>query len=502
MNSINIYDLTGLFIRQVSETPTGIDRVDLEYARFLLYKYADNTIFIKQHRGKLIVLPPNDSRALIQHLELHWANNTSETQSSDENNAQSDSSLSFRIDHYGLWEPDLDMFFSMPFAERFNFLLKHNLRINLGNEFQWVDSGPTFLRRLSILIASSSRVTCQALIKIGRFVGILLHTKNIKTAFLTSFRNRQKETHLKDYIEDNYSDLSNTRFNYIYISYTRVHPLAPLKNLKKICEISYIFYLHDFNQIDYPEYFPSNRDDMITALDGIMDLNPDLVVNSELTKKGLENYCNTRNSSYRSVITASIGVENTFLSNSVDKETTINQPYFVVVSTIEPKKNHLLLLNIWRDLVLNESEYIPHLYIVGKRGWENENVIDMIERCRPIQDYVHELSDLKDSELISLVSGARALLFPSFTEGWGMPLVEALSLGTPVICSDISAFVEAGQNIPDYIEPIDGVRWRDTIIDYCKPESSLRSAQLDRISNFRPPTWKEHFALVENLFRP
>ena len=241
---------------------------------------------------------------------------------------------------------------------------------------------------------------------------------------------------------------------------------------------------------------------MIAALDGIMSLNPKLIVNSTFTRNGLDAYCKNRNSSYQSVVTACIGVEDTFLPASSGQESTITQPYFVVVSTIEPRKNHLLLLNIWRELALNNSDYLPHLFIVGKRGWENENVIDMMERCGPIQEYVHEQSGLKDSELINLISGAKALLFPSFTEGWGMPLVEALSLGTPVICSDIPAFFEAGQNIPDYIHPLDGLRWRDTIVDYCKPESSLRNAQLDRISSFQPPTWEDHFTKVDNLFYP
>ncbi len=77
-----------------------------------------------------------------------------------------------------------------------------------------------------------------------------------------------------------------------------------------------------------------------------------------------------------------------------------------------------------------------------------------------------------------------------------MPLVEALTLDTPVICSDIPAFHESGQEIPDYIHPIDGRKWMETVIDYCSVDSEMREAQLQRMKGFKPPGWDEHFKQV------
>lgn len=56
------------------------------------------------------------------------------------------------------------------------------------------------------------------------------------------------------------------------------------------------------------------------------------------------------------------------------------------------------------------------------------------------------------------------MLFPSFVEGWGMPLVEALAMKIPVICSDIEAFRESGQMLAKYISPIDAKCWQNEII--------------------------------------
>ena len=112
-------------------------------------------------------------------------------------------------------------------------------------------------------------------------------------------------------------------------------------------------------------------------------------------------------------------------------------PYFVVLGTIEPRKNHLLLLNIWRRLA-EQQRSPPKLVIIGTRGWENEQVLDVLDRSVLVRPHVVEGSGMGDRGLMRLLANARALLMPSFAEGYGLPVVEALSLGTPVVASDIA----------------------------------------------------------------
>jgi glycosyltransferase involved in cell wall biosynthesis len=81
----------------------------------------------------------------------------------------------------------------------------------------------------------------------------------------------------------------------------------------------------------------------------------------------------------------------------------------------------------------------PRLVLIGQRGWETENAIDMLERCPTLRGVVFERANVPDVEAARLVKGARALLLPSFAEGFGFPLVEALALGVPVLCSDLAA---------------------------------------------------------------
>jgi glycosyltransferase involved in cell wall biosynthesis len=177
----------------------------------------------------------------------------------------------------------------------------------------------------------------------------------------------------------------------------------------------------------------------------------------------------------------------------------VRSPYFVVLGTIEPRKNHLLLLALWRHLAKQLGEKTPQLVVVGRRGWECEQVVDMLERCKAIHLHLLEVNNATDEQVVSLLKGARALLMPSYAEGFGMPVQEALALGTPVISSPLPAIREFAGEIPDYAEPHDGMRWEELIRSYAVDSSPERQAQLERLKSFKDMTWPEHFALVEEF---
>ena len=167
-------------------------------------------------------------------------------------------------------------------------------------------------------------------------------------------------------------------------------------------------------------------------------------------------------------------------------------PYFVFLGTIEPRKNHLLPLHVWRRLVERHGPAAPRLVLAGRRGWENEQVVDMIERCAALHGVVEERTDLSDAQTGALLRGARALLLPSFAEGYGLPVAEALAAGTPVLCSPLPAMREVGGGVPEYLDPLDGPAWMKAIEDYAAPGSPRRAAQLERLAGWRAPGWDDH----------
>ncbi|WP_420384406.1 glycosyltransferase family 4 protein [Novosphingobium sp.] len=170
--------------------------------------------------------------------------------------------------------------------------------------------------------------------------------------------------------------------------------------------------------------------------------------------------------------------------------------WFITVGTIEGRKNHLLLLQTWQALAQIMGAATPLLVIVGQRGWEAQATHAMLDHDPQIRAHVIEHGRADDAMLATLITGARALLMPSFAEGFGLPVIEALDLGTPVIASDLPVFREITGTIPTYLDPADAPGWLATIQAFCGP-CPERERQLCAIAGYRAPVWPDHFAAVE-----
>jgi glycosyltransferase involved in cell wall biosynthesis len=178
-----------------------------------------------------------------------------------------------------------------------------------------------------------------------------------------------------------------------------------------------------------------------------------------------------------------------------------DRPTFVTIGTIEGRKNHLLLLKVWSRLIDRLGSQAPQLLIIGQRGWEVEPVFKLLDNSEQLRGHVIEINRCSDDELAQHLITARALLFPSFVEGYGLPLIEAFGRGVPVIASDLPVFREIASDIPSYLSPSDEPGWEAAILDYSTPESAARAAQVDRIRSFRQPEWNRHFDIVERWLR-
>ena len=253
--------------------------------------------------------------------------------------------------------------------------------------------------------------------------------------------------------------------------------------------------IHDLIPLQHPEFARAGHADRhrrrIATTASLADA---IVVNSAATGEALTPWLAGRPAPPPIAI-APLGVT----PPSVQDPPVAMRPYFVALGTIEPRKNHLLLLNLWRQFAATLGAAAPRLVVVGRRGWENENVLDMLERCAAIDGLVRESGALPDREVASLLRGARALLFPSFAEGFGLPLAEALALGVPAIASDLRSLREVGGGVPDYIDPLDGASWRTAVLDYARPDSHARKAQIGRMGSWKPPSWSDHFNAVDRL---
>jgi glycosyltransferase involved in cell wall biosynthesis len=254
--------------------------------------------------------------------------------------------------------------------------------------------------------------------------------------------------------------------------------------------------IHDLIPIQYPEYArPGGADLHARRMWTAASLADGIIANSHATLDALRPWLDRAGRSPLTAV-AHLGVE----ANASVPPPGAERPYFVCVGTIEPRKNHLLLLHLWRAMAERRGpEAVPKLVLIGRRGWENEQVIDLLERCPALKDCVEEHSGLPDREVQAMIAGARALLMPSFAEGYGMPVTEALALGVPVLCSDLPALREAGGEVPLFLDPLDGPAWQRAIDDLASPDSREHAAQRERLAGWHTPTWPEHIAIVLEL---
>ncbi|WP_448659587.1 glycosyltransferase family 4 protein [Sphingomonas sp. CJ99] len=255
-----------------------------------------------------------------------------------------------------------------------------------------------------------------------------------------------------------------------------------------------VLFIHDAIPSTHPEYARpggTRRHDL--RLSHAAAHADALIVNSHDTARQIERFVPADRTA-PPILVAPLGLD---LPGRAGPAPLADEPYFVCIGTIEPRKNHLLLLHLWRRMAETmPASAIPKLHIVGRRGWENENIVDLLDRCRALRPHVVESARLGDAALNQLMSGARALLMPSFAEGFGLPVIEALASGVPVIASDLGVYREVAGDVPDYRDPLDGPGWLAAILDHAAVDSALRTAQRHRMALWQPPSWDDHFGRV------
>ena len=259
-----------------------------------------------------------------------------------------------------------------------------------------------------------------------------------------------------------------------------------------------IMMVHDLIPLTHPEYCrPGESERHASRMNAVLRSAAGILAISQDTMDRLSRFAAHQGLPMPAAAVAPLAPAS--LPLGLDTVPPMDVPYFVVLGTIEPRKNHLMLLQVWRELAERLGSATPHLVLIGQRGWECENVVDLLERCQALRGLVHELPRCGDAELARYLKHARALLFPSFAEGYGMPLVEAYSLGLPVVASDLPVFKEIAGDTPDCLSPLDGAGWTQAVLDYTQPASPRRELQMNRMRRFQTPTWDGHFAAVRTL---
>lgn len=243
--------------------------------------------------------------------------------------------------------------------------------------------------------------------------------------------------------------------------------------------------IHDTIPLDYPEVQrPQTVTDFNRQLRVVSEEADRVIAVSKSTSDSLTPHLQ-RHGRVPPIIVAHPGIDPVMPRYAeIPPDLDLSRPYFVTVGTIEPRKYHSLLLEVWESL---DAEQRPLLLICGNRGWLNQTVFEALDRGVPD---VIEVPDLSDSALAAVVHGSKGMLFPSIAEGFGMPPIEAAALGTPVVCADLPVYRETLGDRIVYLDPQDNYSWRETVNELKTNEDGERAAYVSL------PKWDDHFAAV------
>ena len=169
----------------------------------------------------------------------------------------------------------------------------------------------------------------------------------------------------------------------------------------------------------------------------------------------------------------------------------VEGPFVLCVGTLEPRKNHALLFQVWRRLVAKHgADKVPKLVLVGRVGWYMEDFIRQLKVTGYVEKTVVHLQGITNAELSELYDLCLFTAFPSFSEGWGLPITESLARRKVCVCSNVTSMPEAGGDHALYIDPYDTSAACDLIERLIYDGESLGSEEA-RLASFHPPTWAE-----------
>jgi len=162
----------------------------------------------------------------------------------------------------------------------------------------------------------------------------------------------------------------------------------------------------------------------------------------------------------------------------------LTKPFILSVGTREPRKNIKRLIQAWKPL---RRQY--DLVIVGQFGWgEKTQVLPGIKL----------LGFVPDEDLVGLYSGAQAFVYPSLYEGFGLPVVEALSCGCPVVTSNVSSLPEIGGEAAIYVDPLSVAAITSGIKTALESTSKLRRLGLEQAKKF---SWEKTARETLKIYR-
>lgn len=168
-------------------------------------------------------------------------------------------------------------------------------------------------------------------------------------------------------------------------------------------------------------------------------------------------------------------------------------PYALYVSTIEPRKNHRLLFYLWKRLLdRHPTDAVPDLVLLGKQGWQSDDFVSELSNAAFLGGKIRWIAEADDALLAQAYQRCAFTVFPSFYEGYGLPVAESLGFGKPCIASDQASIPEVGGDLVDYFDPYE-LSQAYALVETAIFDEAFLAGRSQRIrERFHPTGWPEY----------
>lgn len=231
----------------------------------------------------------------------------------------------------------------------------------------------------------------------------------------------------------------------VFFTPTHYLPIfSPKKSVVSILDVSYIYFPQLFKKKDliqlkkWTKYSARKSDKILTI--------------SESSKSDIIKEYGVSGNKIEVIypgINTSLPVNNKLKMEDLEKKFGIKNKYILFVGTLQPRKNIERLIEAYSKIETDVS-----LVIVGRRGWQFEEILNAPEKYN-VKDKVLFLENVSDEDLPAIYRNAEFFILPSLYEGFGIPVLEAMSYETPVITSNVSSLPEVGGDAALYVDPND-----------------------------------------------
>ncbi|HEY9650559.1 MAG TPA: glycosyltransferase family 1 protein [Coleofasciculaceae cyanobacterium] len=242
--------------------------------------------------------------------------------------------------------------------------------------------------------------------------------------------------------------------------------------------------IYDLTFIKYPNYVNSVVKTYTQRVKQSLKWTDVIITISESSKKDIINYLNIEPERIYVTPLAS-RYDSAYLYNNKNiisqninlSHYDFTQPYILFVSTIEPRKNITTLIAAFNHLK-QKYKIDHHLILIGQKGWRYEPIFSEIERS-PWKEQIHHLNYLSDETVALFYSKADVFAYPSHYEGFGLPVLEAMTLGAPVVTSNTSSLPEVAGDAALLVDPNDSINLAEAILKIIS-DSQLRQELIQK----------------------